>query len=255
MKKIENKVAIITGAASGIGKATAILFAAEGYKVIATDINQQKLDELQQEVIKSGGTITTVIANIAISDDIDKMFTKAIENYGTVDVLINNAGIMDDFSPAGDVDEVMLQKVINVNLIGPFLAIKKAVNIMATKGTGSIINIASIAGICGARAGAAYSTSKHGLIGLSKNTAFMYAKKGIRCNVIAPGGVETNIGESEFMKKSNNSALEMIQPGIVLNPRMGQPIEIANATLFLASEEASYVNGAVITIDGGWTCY
>lgn len=255
MGKLNNKVAIITGAASGIGKAIAILFASEGSKIIATDVNEEKLEILQNEIIASGGIITTVIANISDREDIEKIFAKTIENYGTVDILVNNAGIMDDFSPVGDVSEDMLDKVININLIGPMIAMKKAINIMLKKQSGVIINISSIAGICGARAGATYTTSKFGLIGLTKNTAFMYSKKGIRCNAIAPGGVETNIGESEFMKNSNLEALELIQQGIAINPRMGQPSEIATAALFLASDDASYVNGTVLTIDGGWTSY
>lgn len=255
MGKLNNKVAIITGAASGIGKAIAILFASEGSKIIATDVNEEKLEILQNDIRTSGGTISTVIANMAVREDIEKIFDKAIENFGTVDILVNNAGIMDDFSPVGDVDDIMLDKVININLIGPMLAMKKAVKIMLNKQSGVIINISSIAGICGARAGAVYTTSKFGMIGLTKNTAFMYAKKGIRCNAIAPGGVETNIGESEFMKNSNLAALELIQQGIVINPRMGQPSEIATAALFLASDDSSYVNGTVVTIDGGWTSY
>lgn len=255
MKKLENKVSIVTGAASGIGKAIAMLFANEGSKVIATDINQDKLDLLEQEIKKSGGEITTILADMGKSEDIETLFKVAIKHYGTIDVLVNNAGIMDDFSPVGDIEELMLEKVIKVNLIGPFLAMKKAVNLMLQKDSGSIINIASIAGLCGSRAGAVYTTSKHGLIGLSKNTAFMYANKGIRCNTIAPGGVETNIGESEFMKKTNLKAFEIIQPGMVNNPRMGQPIEIANAALFLASNDSSFVNGAVLTVDGGWTSF
>lgn len=255
MKKLENKVSVITGAASGIGKTIATLFAAEGSKVIATDINKEKLELLEQEIKNAGGEITTVLADMGKSEDIQTIFNVAIKQYGTVDVLVNNAGIMDDFSPVGDVEELMLEKVIKVNLIGPLLAIKKAVNLMLQKGSGSIINIASIAGLCGARAGAVYTTSKHGLIGLSKNTAFMYAQNGIRCNTIAPGGVETNIGESEFMKKTNLKGFEIIQPGMANNPRMGQPIEIANAALFLASNDSSFVNGAVLTIDGGWTSY
>ncbi len=255
MKKLENKIAIITGAGSGMGRATAKLFASEGSKVVAADIKPQGLDSLVQEVTQAGGFITTVIADMSKTADIDKLFNAAIEHYETVDILVNNAGIMDDFSPAGEVDENMLQKVIDINLTGPVKAIKRAINIMLPKGKGCIINIASIGGLAGARAGVAYTASKFGLIGVTKNTAFLYAKKGIRCNAIAPGGVETNIGEGEFMKKMNIGAFEIIQPGMALNPKMGKPEDIANAVLYLASEEAGFVNGAVLTVDGGWTAY
>jgi len=255
MKKFEGKVAVITGAGSGMGRATALMFATEGCRVVAADINAGTLETLRSAIQESGGIVTTIMTDMSVPADIDKMMDLAVRQYGGVDILVNNAGIMDDFSPAGEVDDRMLQKVIDINLIGPVRAMKKAIQLMLPKGNGCIINIASIGGIAGARAGIAYTSSKFGLIGATKNTAFFYARKGIRCNAIAPGGIETHIGEGEFMKKMNSAAFETLQPGMALNPAMGKPEDIAGAVGYLASPQARFVNGAVLTVDGGWTAY
>ncbi|MDL2312287.1 SDR family oxidoreductase [Bacteroidales bacterium OttesenSCG-928-B11] len=255
MRKLENKVSIITGAGAGMGRAMALLFASEGSKVIATDINEKNLNSLQEEIGKTGGEATTLVSDIAITKDIDEMFEVAMKKYGTVDILVNNAGIMDNFSPVGEFEDETLQKIMDVNIIGPFKAMKRAVCIMEEKGSGSIINIGSVGSLFGARAGAAYTASKHALIGLSKNTAFMYAKKGIRTNVIAPGSINTDIAESYQMRYLNEDAFNYLKPGMGLSPRMGEAIEVARIALFLASEESSFVNGAVITADGGWSAY
>lgn len=233
----------------------ALLFASEGSKVIATDINEKNLNSLQEEIGKTGGEATTLVSDIAITKDIDEMFEVAMKKYGTVDILVNNAGIMDNFSPVGEFEDETLQKIMDVNIIGPFKAMKRAVCIMEEKGSGSIINIGSVGSLFGARAGAAYTASKHALIGLSKNTAFMYAKKGIRTNVIAPGSINTDIAESYQMRYLNEDAFNYLKPGMGLSPRMGEAIEVARIALFLASEESSFVNGAVITADGGWSAY
>ncbi|MBW6458228.1 MAG: SDR family oxidoreductase, partial [FCB group bacterium] len=164
----------------------------------------------------------------------------------------NNAGIMDKMVAVGDVSNELWQKVMDVNVNGPFWATRRAVNIMMKKGSGNIINISSIGGLRGARAGAAYTTSKHALMGLTKNTAFMYAKKGIRCNAIAPGGVATNMAKDIDMDKLSILATEQILPGMATNPRYGEANEIATTALFLASDDSSFVNGAILVADGGW---
>lgn len=255
MKRLENKVAIVTGAASGLGRAITSLFASEGAKVVAADINEKSLNTLKNEVAAKNGTITTVIANMARADDIENMVKTAVAAYGTVDILVNNAGIMDDFSPAADVADAMWDRVMAVNLGGPLKAMRAVLKIILEKKQGNIINIASIGGLQGARAGAAYTASKHALIGLTKNTGYVYAKSGIRCNAIAPGAMETNIGATIDYSKISPLVNERIMPGMVLNPRTSDPSEVANLALFLASEEASFINGAVIVADGGWTAY
>lgn len=257
MKKLENKTAIVTGAGAGLGKAIATLFAANGANVIAADIDEAALSVLEKEITAAGGIIKTVKANMGISADIDAMVQTAVDNYGTVDILVNNAGVMDDFSPVADVTDVMWDRVMKINVDGPFRAMRAVLKIMLAKNTGSIINIASVGGLYGARAGAAYTASKHALIGLTKNTGYMYAKTGVRCNAIAPGAMNTNIASTIDFAHLPALALvnERIMPGMALNPRASEPVEVANIALFLASDDASFVNAAIITADGGWTAY
>jgi len=231
------------------------LFAAEGSKIIATDINAERLDELSVEVKKNGGEITTLVADMALETDIENMIQLAVQTYGTLDILVNNAGIMDHFQPVGELENSMWEKVMKVNLEGPFKAMRSAVKIFLKNGTGNIINICSIGGIKGGVAGAAYTTSKHALIGLTKNTGYMYSKSGIRCNAIAPGGVNTSIGDTIEMSKITPLVNDRIMSGMALNPRMGEASEIANAALFLASDDASFVNAQVLVVDGGWSAY
>lgn len=255
--KLEDKVAIITGAGSGLGKAIAKLFAANGAKVLATDVNLEKLSEVAKEITAAGDTVKTIYADMANGTDIDAMVQTAVDNFGTVDILVNNAGVMDDFSPVADVTDAIWERVMKINLEGPFKAMRSVLKVMIPKQAGVIINISSIGGLYGARAGAAYTASKHALIGLTKNTGYMYAKLGIRCNAIAPGAMDTNI--SETIDFQHLPALELvnerIMPGMALNPRNSDPIEVAQVALFLASDDASFVNGATITADGGWTAY
>ena len=255
MKKLENKVAIITGAGAGMGKAIAILFAINGCKVIAADINQDRLNALDAEVKKMGGIITTIKANMANEVDVDAMINLAKSTYGTLHILVNNAGVMDNFQPVGEVDNETWDHVMKVNVDGPFKAMRAAIKIFMENGSGNIINIASIGGLKGGVAGAAYTTSKHALIGLTKNTGHMYAKSGIRCNAIAPGAVATSIGETIDMTKITPMVQDRIMTGMALNPRIGEPNEIATAALFLATDDASFINGSVLVVDGGWSSY
>ena len=255
MKKLENKVAVITGAGAGMGKAITLLFVNNGCKVIAADINQDRLNTLDAEVKKLGGIITTIKANMANDVDINAMIDLAKTTYGTLNILVNNAGVMDNFQPVGEVDNETWDRVMKVNVDGPYKAMRGAIKIFMENGSGNIINIASIGGLKGGVAGAAYTTSKHALIGLTKNTGHMYAKSGIRCNAIAPGAVATSIGETIDMTKITPMVQDRIMTGMALNLRIGEPNEIATAALFLASDDASFINGAVLVVDGGWSSY
>jgi NAD(P)-dependent dehydrogenase (short-subunit alcohol dehydrogenase family) len=255
MKKLENKVAVITGAGAGMGKAITLLFVNNGCKVIAADINQDRLNTLDAEVKKLGGIITTIKANMANDVDVDAIINLAKTTYGTLNILVNNAGVMDNFQPVGEVDNETWDRVMKVNVDGPYKAMRGAIKIFMENGSGNIINIASIGGLKGGVAGAAYTTSKHALIGLTKNTGHMYAKSGIRCNAIAPGAVATSIGETIDMTKITPMVQDRIMTGMALNPRIGEPNEIATAALFLASDDASFINGAVLVVDGGWSSY
>ncbi|MFA6946474.1 MAG: SDR family oxidoreductase, partial [Pedobacter sp.] len=224
-------------------------------KVVATDIDSKRLEALKREIQTDGGEITTLLADMAKEKDIENMISAAVLTYGTLDILVNNAGIMDHFAPVAEVDNAMWEKVMKINVDGPFKAMRSAVKIFLAKGSGVIVNISSLGGINGARAGSAYTTSKHALIGLTKNTGYMYSKSGIRCNAIAPGAVNTNIGDTIDFSKITALVNDRIMPGMALNPRTGEPAEIAKAALFLASADSSFVNGEVLVVDGGWSAY
>ena len=251
--KLQNKVAVVTGAGSGMGKAIATLFAKEGASVVVADINLETLNTVAAEITSNGGRATSVTANVAKEQDVQNMIDTAVKTYGTLDILVNNAGIMDNFVPAAEVTDELWEKVFAVNATGPMRATRKALSIFIEKKSGVIINIASIGGLQGSRAGAAYTASKHAVIGLSKNVGFQYAKLGIRCNAIAPGAVKTNIGKT--INNPSKFGMGRAMAGPDVNPRVGEPEEIANIALFLASDDSSMINGAVIVADAGWTAY
>lgn len=255
MKKLENKVAIVTGAGSGLGKAIALLYVAQGARVVATDFNEESLKALERETSATGGQIKTVKGDMAVAADVEAIIKTAVERYGTLDILVNNAGVMDDFSPVGLVKDAVWERVMKINVEGPMRAMRSALPIMLAKGSGVIINIASIGGLQGGRAGAAYTTSKHALIGLTKNTGYMYSKSGIRCNAIAPGAMDTNIAKGIDFSKLPSVELfnDRIAPGLALNPRTSDPMEVAHLAVFLASDDASFVNATAVVADGGWT--
>ncbi|WP_160719689.1 SDR family oxidoreductase [Bacillus sp. USDA818B3_A] len=251
--RLKDKIAVVTGAASGMGKAIAILYAKEGAKVVVSDINLEGAKKTVEEIKLNQGEALAVSANVAKEEDIQNLIETAVLEFGTLDILVNNAGIMDNFEPAGDVEDEKWERVFAVNTTSVMRATRKALPIFLKKKNGVIINIASAGGLQGARAGAAYTASKHAVVGLTKNTGFMYADEGIRCNAIAPGAVETNIITS--LKSANPFGIERIQLGAGINPRLGKPEEIANVALFLASDESSFLNGTVITADAGCNAY
>jgi NAD(P)-dependent dehydrogenase (short-subunit alcohol dehydrogenase family) len=252
---LNNKVAIVTGAGSGIGKEISMLFAKEGCKVVAADIHLGDLRNLEKEIAQNNGDVAIIEIDISKEPDIFKMIQFARDTYGNIDILVNNAGIMDNFESIADVSNETWDKVFKVNLEGPFKTIRGVIKEFIKQQKGNIINISSIGGLHGGRAGVAYTASKHALVGLTKNTGYLYAKQGIQCNCIAPGAVETNIGSTIDQSKITELVKERILSGMVLNPRTGKPDEIAQIALFLASDQSSFINGSVIISDGGWTAY
>ncbi|GAA0433276.1 MAG: SDR family oxidoreductase [Bacillota bacterium] len=249
--KLSGKVAIVTGAASGMGKAIAELYAKEGAKVIVSDINLEGADAVASAIESAGGTARAMKTNVAEREEIDQLIDITVQEFGTLDILVNNAGIMDGFEPAGEIEDENWERIFAINTTAVMRATRKALPIFLEKGKGVIVNTASTGGLNGAHAGATYTASKHAVIGFTKNTGYMYADKGIRCNAIAPGGVATNIGAS--MKNVNELGASRTKAGQAVMPRAGQPEEIANVALFLASEDSSFINGTVITADAGWT--
>lgn len=253
MKRLEGKVAVVTGAASGMGKAIAILFAQEGAKVVVSDMNEQGAQAVVSDITAAGGSAMAVKTNVAVEEDIQRLIDATVSAYQTVDILVNNAGIMDNFVPAAELTDELWEKIFAVNITGTMRATRKALPIFVEKKSGVIINIASVGGLLGSRAGAAYTASKHAVVGFTKNVGFQYADSGIRCNAIAPGAVNTNIGTTIFKPSELGAHKAML--GAHFNPRAGEPVEIAKVALFLASDDASFVNATTITADAGWTAY
>lgn len=251
--KLQNQVAVVTGAASGMGKQIALLFAKEGAKVAVSDLNLEGANATVEEIKAQGGTAFAIKTNVAVEEDIQNLIDTTVQNYGTVDILVNNAGIMDGMEPAGEINDDKWERVFAINTTSVMRSTRKVLPIFLEKKKGVIVNVASAGGLYGARAGAAYTASKHAVVGFTKNTGYMYATEGIRCNAIAPGGVETNIGAS--MQGISEFGFGRQQLGMAINPRVGKAEEIAKVALFLASDESSFVNGTVITADAGWTAY
>lgn len=249
--KLKDKVSVITGAASGMGKAIAELYAKEGSKVIVADLNIEGAEAVVEAITQNGGNAKAVKTNVADLADIENMIDTAVKEYGTLDILVNNAGIMDGMEAVGDVEDNRWDLIFDINTKAVMCAMRKVIPIFEEKGKGVIVNTASTGGLNGAHAGAAYVASKHAVVGLTKNTGFMYAQKGIRCNAIAPGGVATNITSS--VKGFNEFGASRTQLASAVIPRIGEPEEVAKVALFLASDDSSFVNGTVVTADAGWT--
>ncbi|MBU3179194.1 SDR family oxidoreductase [Clostridium estertheticum] len=251
--KLKEKIAIVTGAASGIGKCIAILYAKEGANVVVSDIDLEGAKATVAEIEANGGSAMAVLTNVAKEEDIQNLIDITVKTYGTVDILVNNAGIMDNMAAAADVTDELWDRVFAVNTTSVMRATRKVLPIFLTKGVGVIINMVSVGGLRGGTAGAAYTASKHAVMGFTKNTGFQYAKEGIRCNAIAPGPIKTNIVSS--MGNVNKRGAAICNTGMILSPRLGEPEEIAGAALFLATDDSRFVNGTVLTVDGGWTAY
>ncbi|MBE0477008.1 MAG: SDR family oxidoreductase [Coriobacteriia bacterium] len=251
--RLEGKVAVITGAGSGMGRAMANLFAKEGARLVVGEWNAETLDEVVAEVSAAGGEIVGVQGNVAVKDEAEGLIDKTVEVYGRLDVLCNNAGVMDVNQGVGELTDDIWERVIGVNLNGPMYLSRKAVPVMVGHGGGSIINTASVAGLGGGAAGAAYTVSKHGVIGLTRNTAFVYGPDNVRCNAIAAGAVETNIMQSVDASKMCPKGSARYNTWYAAIPATLKAVDIAHLALYLASDESRYINGAIIPADAGWT--
>ena len=251
--RLQGKVAVITGAGSGIGRAMATRFAAEGASIVAADWNAQRLDDVVANIQARGGVAVGAQGNIAEQATAERLIDLALTTYGRLDILCNNAGVMDYMQRVGELSDDIWRRVLSINLDGPMFASRKAVQHMLAHGGGSIINTASTAGISGGAAGAAYTASKHALVGLTRNTAWMYASRGIRCNAICPGGTATNIAETMPPDRMDAEGSARAGAYAALIPAFLDPDDIANLALFLASDESRHINGAIIPADAGWT--
>lgn len=250
--RFEGKCVVVTGASSGMGRKIALDFAKEGATVIAVARRLERLEEIAKEAEGFAGKILPYQGDISLEEVNNGMIDYAVKECGKLDVLVNNAGIMDEFTPIGELTDELYSKVMAVNLNGPIYAMRKAVQVMLEQETkGNIVNIASIGGVCGARAGVAYTASKHAIVGATKNTAYMYAGK-IRCNVVCPGGVETEVMNSQT--NISQFGVGRIMAGLDTSIPAGKVEDISTAVLYIASDDAKFMTGAEIVIDGGVSC-
>jgi len=252
--RLNGKVAIITGAASGIGKAAALLFAREGAKLALADLNGEALKEVAQLVIDGGGTAVIKQTDVSNEEEVKELIALALSTYGEVDILCNNAGITGNHEAINpeDQDGANWQQVFGVNVLGAVYAIKHIAAHMKERGSGAIVNTASVAGI---RAGAgtnAYSATKAGVISLTQTAACDFGKYNVRVNAVCPGLIETGMTKPVFDYAREAGKEEKLGSRCEMQ-RYGKPEEIAAAILFLASDDASYITGQALAVDGGNT--
>jgi meso-butanediol dehydrogenase/(S,S)-butanediol dehydrogenase/diacetyl reductase len=253
--RFDGKVCLVTGAGSGIGRATAIGFAQRGGMVVVSDVNGSSADSVMAEISSSGGTATTIVADMAQPADVEAMIAGAVKAFGRLDVLHNNAfGVPAELrdrrmARVADTDQAVWDYTIQVGLTAVMQATRAALPIMREQGGGAIVNTASISGLFADYGIAAYNVMKAGVINLTRGTAIEYARWGIRCNCICPGAIDTPLLQRSFaipgFAEATRAAIPM--------GRLGRPEEMANVVLFLASDLASYVTGAAFVADGGLT--
>jgi NAD(P)-dependent dehydrogenase (short-subunit alcohol dehydrogenase family) len=258
MGRLQGKVAVITGAASGIGEATARLFAFEGAEVLLADLNDDKGENLAAAIVASGGKAFYVHADVAREADVKAMIDAAVSRYGRLDTVFNNAGFGGTTGPIAEIPVEEFDATMGVLLRGVFLGIKHAAPILASQGSGTIINTASVAGLRAGYAPHVYSVAKAAVIQLTRTVAMELGEKGVRVNCICPGGIATPLLASGFGGEGMDeaSAMELVKQAIAMfQPvqRAGLPEDIASAALWLASEESSFVNGHALVVDGGLT--
>ena len=246
--KFQDKVVLVTGAAFGIGRATAEAFAREGAKVIVADVDAQGAQDTVQTIRQAGGETAFFEVDVSRAAEVEGLIDKTLATYGRLDCAFNNAGIFGDQGPTADCTEENWDRTVDINLKGVWLCMKYEIPAMVKQGGGVIVNTASVAGLVSWPDFPAYTASKHGVLGLTRNAAVEYAKAGIRVNAVCPGSVDTRlidalIGDDDEIRKEFESEYPL--------GRLGRPEEIADAVLWLCSDAASFVTGHPLSVDGG----
>ncbi|MBJ9739992.1 glucose 1-dehydrogenase [Acinetobacter oleivorans] len=244
MSRLQNKVCIITGAASGMGESEAIAFAQQGAKLIIADMNLEQANQVAEKIINAGGEAFAFQVDVTQFDQLQQLVEFTLEKFGRIDVLLNNAGIFDKYTNSLDTTEELWDRMFAINVKAVFKLSNLVLPKMIEQGSGAIINIASIAGLVAQMGGASYTASKHAVIGYTKHLAAVYAKHGIKINAICPGTIRTPM---------TAKMLETRPTDKIPLDRFGEASEVAELAIFLASDEARFMNGSCITIDGGYT--
>ncbi|MDE2776549.1 MAG: glucose 1-dehydrogenase [Chloroflexota bacterium] len=249
MTQMEGKSALVTGAASGIGRASALALARAGAAVCASDIDGEGAAETAQHIINESGRAISLTCDVTKAEDVRAMVAATVDAFGRLDAAVNNAGIAGSFTDRlHEADDLMFERVLGVNLRGIWLCMKAELSRMLASGGGSIVNIASVAGLIGAPKAAAYTASKHAVVGLTKSAAVDYAKLGLRVNAICPAYTDTAMAQSAI---AGNPQMAHIMPRAIPMGRLGQPGEIAEAVVWLCSDASSFVTGHALALDGG----
>jgi NAD(P)-dependent dehydrogenase (short-subunit alcohol dehydrogenase family) len=245
-KCLSGKVALVTGAGSGIGRATALLYALHGARVAVSDIDEAASNRAVAAIKEQGGEAFFVKANVADAEECQAMVARVAETCGRLDVACNNAGVAGEFTSISQTKIEDWHRVIDVNLNGMFHVLKYELEVMMRQGSGAIVNMASILGMAGFASSGAYVAAKHGVVGLTKTAALECANKGIRVNAVAPGFIDTPFFDG--INPRSKQMLERMHPV----PRLGQPEEVAELILWLSSEKASFVTGGIYPVDGAY---
>ena len=255
MNRFEGKVIIVTGAGSGLGQAATLQLAKEGAKLVLVDLNQAGLDETKKKVLEvaPNAEALLVTANVATESEVENFVNQTVEKFGKIDGFFNNAGIEGKQNLTGDYGTEEFHKVISVNLNGVFYGMKYVLKVMKEQGYGSIVNTASVGGIRGVGNQSGYAASKHGVVGLTRNSAIEYGQYGISIKAIAPGAIMTPMVEGSLRQMGGENWEEVGKEFVKPNPmrRFGKPEEVGYLVAFLLSNEADFINAAVIPIDGG----
>lgn len=248
MSLLKDKVAVVSGAGSGIGRAVAETYAREGAKVVITDINEEHGNATVKAIEEAGGEAFFVKADSSVAEENKKLVEAVVAKYGRLDIACNNAGMGGPAAPTGEYDPAAWDRVIALNLNGVFYACRYEIEQMIKNGGGSIVNIASIHGTVAAPNSPAYTASKHGVVGLTKNIASEYGEKNIRCNAVGPGYIETPLLTDHL----NKDMMQAVADKSTMK-RLGTPQEIAELVLFLSSDKSSFTTGSYVIADGGYT--
>jgi len=245
--RFAGKVAFVTGAASGIGRATAVAFAAEGARVAILDRSAEALRDTEEAVRAVGGEVLTIACDVAQPEQVEAAVARTVETFGQLDIAFNNAGVENKAAPVAEIELDEWDRILDINLRGTFVCMKHELAQMVRQGSGVVVNTSSGAGVRGVAGGAAYAASKHAIIGLTKSAALDYAKSNIRVNAVLPGNIETPMMD-RFTGGDIQKAIDLEPVG-----RLGKPEEIADAVLWMSADLGAFVTGASISVDGGWS--